>query len=183
MDYFTILSDRCLWFDGDNTVSPKDLSNFLATNSTVAKNTFVTELTKDIMQYNTLVPPDSKIVVKKTIKPFDFSWSVPDSYKTLNLEEYALNNLIELCECESNEIIQKRWKRAKYELREFHRHDMEDVLRVIIYVVETLKKNKVVWGVGRGSSVSSYLLYLYGVHDIDSFDYDLDFHEFMREND
>jgi DNA polymerase III alpha subunit len=48
------------------------------------------------------------------------------------------------------------------------------------YVVDTLRANNVVWGVGRGSSVASYVLFIIGVHKIDSVKYDLDWREFLR---
>jgi DNA polymerase III alpha subunit len=49
------------------------------------------------------------------------------------------------------------------------------------YIVDTLRKNQIVWGVGRGSSVASYALYLIGVHKIDSVKYDLPIGEFFKE--
>jgi DNA polymerase III alpha subunit len=48
------------------------------------------------------------------------------------------------------------------------------------YLVDTLRKNNVVWGVGRGSSVASYILYLIGVHKVDSIKYNLDINEFLK---
>jgi len=48
------------------------------------------------------------------------------------------------------------------------------------YFVDTMQANNVVWGVGRGSSVASYVLYLIGVHKIDSIKYNLDWQEFLR---
>jgi DNA polymerase III alpha subunit len=38
-----------------------------------------------------------------------------------------------------------------------------------------------VWGIGRGSSVSSYVLYVLGVHDVDSYAYDLDIGDFLHD--
>ena len=43
-----------------------------------------------------------------------------------------------------------------------------------------MKQNNLIWGVGRGSSVASYVLYLLGVHRIDSLHYNLDIAEFLR---
>jgi DNA polymerase III alpha subunit len=43
-----------------------------------------------------------------------------------------------------------------------------------------MRKENIVWGVGRGSSVASYVLYLIGVHKIDSLYYNLDVEEFLR---
>ena len=41
-------------------------------------------------------------------------------------------------------------------------------------------EHQVIWGVGRGSSVASYVLYKLGVHRVDSMYYDLDPQEFLR---
>ena len=57
---------------------------------------------------------------------------------------------------------------------------MLDLLNYMIYLVDFMRENKIVWGVGRGSSVASYVLYLIGVHKIDSLYYDLDVAEFLR---
>jgi len=54
------------------------------------------------------------------------------------------------------------------------------LLKWMKYFVDTCRTNRVVWGVGRGSSVASYVLYLIGVHRIDSMKYNLDWQEFLR---
>jgi len=50
----------------------------------------------------------------------------------------------------------------------------------MIYFVDTLRKHNILWGVGRGSSVSSYILYLIGIHRIDSIKYNLNIGEFLK---
>jgi DNA polymerase III alpha subunit len=57
---------------------------------------------------------------------------------------------------------------------------MFDLLRYLKYFVDTMRKNSVLWGLGRGSSVASYVLYLLGVHRINSLYYDLDIKEFLK---
>jgi DNA polymerase III alpha subunit len=54
------------------------------------------------------------------------------------------------------------------------------VLRAMKYVVDTLRSNNIVWGVGRGSSVASYVLFIIGVHKIDSVKYKLPINEFFK---
>ena len=71
--------------------------------------------------------------------------------------------------------------RVTVELELFIQHNMFDLLFYLKYLVDTMRENKIVWGVGRGSSVASYVLYLLGVHKIDSIKYDLDIHEFLKE--
>jgi DNA polymerase III alpha subunit len=71
-------------------------------------------------------------------------------------------------------------QRVADELMLFQERDLFDLLRWLKYFVDTMRANKVVWGVGRGSSVASYVLYLIGVHKINSMYYDLDISEFLK---
>ena len=70
--------------------------------------------------------------------------------------------------------------RVSTELALFVQHGMYDLLHYLKYLVDTMRENNIVWGVGRGSSVASYVLYLIGVHKIDSIKYNLDINEFLR---
>lgn len=98
------------------------------------------------------------------------NWFMPQEYKDLDIESYVL----ELCK------TPKEIERVTLELELFKSHAMMDVLQFLKYMVDTLRKNNIVWGVGRGSSVASYVLYLIGVHKVDSIKYDLDPTEFLR---
>jgi DNA polymerase III alpha subunit len=75
---------------------------------------------------------------------------------------------------------QEEKDRCEEELAEFKARDMNNLLRYMIYLVDFMRENDIVWGVGRGSSVASYVLYLIGVHRIDSIKYNLDWREFLR---
>ncbi len=97
-------------------------------------------------------------------------WFMPESYKELNIEEYVINK------CETDAEIQ----RAYAELQEFHKRGMYPLLQYMVYLVNFMRENSIVWGVGRGSSVASYVLYLIGVHKINSIQYELDWREFLR---
>lgn len=48
-------------------------------------------------------------------------------------------------------------------------------------LIKKFQEDKVIWGVGRGSSCASYLLYTLGIHDINSIKFDIDFKEFSKE--
>jgi DNA polymerase III alpha subunit len=78
--------------------------------------------------------------------------------------------------CETKE----QTDRVSQELELYIKNDMLDVLFVMKYIVDTLRANNVVWGVGRGSSVASYVLYLIGVHKVDSIKYNLPIEEFFK---
>jgi len=55
-----------------------------------------------------------------------------------------------------------------------------DLLKFLTYLVDVMRENNIIWGVGRGSSVSSFVLYKLGVHRIDSMYYKLEIDEFLR---
>lgn len=96
-------------------------------------------------------------------------WFIPEEYQKMDIEGF----LVHVCPKEN-------YQRLIEELEEFRARNMLPLLRVLKYVVDTLKENKVFWGVGRGSSVASYVLFLIGVHKIDSVKYHLDWREFLR---
>jgi len=52
--------------------------------------------------------------------------------------------------------------------------------RFLHYLIATCKENDIVTGVGRGSSVSSLVLFLLGVHAVDPVKYNLNYKEFLR---
>jgi DNA polymerase III alpha subunit len=97
-------------------------------------------------------------------------WFIPNDYFP-NLTEM----LYGMCETDEQR------NRVSQELELYIKHGMYDVLHVMKYIVDTLRENNIVWGVGRGSSVSSYVLYLIGVHKIDSIKYKLPIEEFFKE--
>ena len=97
-------------------------------------------------------------------------WFMPDEYKNMDIAKHVL----ELC------ITDAELQRAGEELLLYQKHDLFDLLRYMKYLVDVMRENRVIWGVGRGSSVASYVLYLLGVHKIDSIYYQLDVKEFLR---
>jgi len=97
-------------------------------------------------------------------------WHMPQSYQEFDLENYLLSK------CNTD----RQRQRVKLELTEFKARDMIIVLCWMKYFVDTLRENNMVWGVGRGSSVASYVLFLLDVHRIDSIEYDLDIKEFLK---
>jgi DNA polymerase III alpha subunit len=96
-------------------------------------------------------------------------WFIPDDYYP-NLVEFLYG------QCTTLEQAQ----RVDQELELFIKNGMYDLLHVMKYVVDTLRANNVVWGVGRGSSVASYVLHLIGVHKIDSIKYNIPIEEFFK---
>lgn len=98
-------------------------------------------------------------------------WQMPDEYKQLDIEFW----LREKVPPWADEAV-----RLEEELAAFRERNMLDLLRWLKYFVDTMEKEGIVWGVGRGSSVASYVLFLIGVHSIDPIKYNLDWQEFLR---
>ena len=97
------------------------------------------------------------------------NWFMPEDYYP-NLMEM----LFGMCK------TQEQQDRVEAELELFAQHGMIDLLFYLKYLVDTMREHKIVWGVGRGSSVASYCLYLIGIHKIDSLKYNLDIQEFLK---
>jgi len=173
----TKLSDRILWFDGDSTVNAKYLIERISTGKSV-DSLFVEELTNEIKQFNANVPKKEQILVKQNVQDCSFEWNIPDEYKSLDVISYVAEKLFEI-DGSSNDIEERELRCVK-ELEIYRKLKLFDTLRTLIYIINTLIEKNLVWGVGRGSSVSSYVLYLIGVHDIDSFQYGLNIEDFLR---
>ena len=171
----TELNGRTLWYDGDSTVNPDKIIELLSTGMPV-KGMCVDEITSEIEQYNRIVGPDERIKTKVDIRDLDFEWNIPEDYKDIPVAAYVVNLCDKLC----TGVNHNRMTRIQEELALYNQLGLMDVLRVLIYVINTLRNHNIVWGVGRGSSVASYVLYLIGVHDIDSMKYDLDITDFLR---
>ena len=113
---------------------------------------------------------EPNVSVEEFDSQYQQNWHMPQEYKDLDIAKY----LLDLC---SNDA---ELQRVGHELLEYQKIDFFDALRFLKYFVDTMRENNVVWGVGRGSSVASHVLYLLGVHKIDSLKYNLDPDEFFK---
>lgn len=122
--------------------------------------------TPELIRYN--------ITEELSIEEFDAKcrdeWYIPDAYRNLDIAKFVLD------QCKNDAELQ----RAGEELLLYQERDMFMLLRYLKYFVDTMREHKIVWGVGRGSSVSSFVLYLIGVHRINSLYYDLSIYEFLK---
>ena len=127
------------------------------------------------MQAQGLDPLQKYIPLDVDQKTFDGAlqseWFMPDEYKELDVVRFLNNRQM---------TIEER-QRVQEELEAFRERGMIPLLRYMCYLVDFMRENNIVWGVGRGSSVASYVLYLIGVHRIDSIKYNLDWREFLRD--
>lgn len=97
-------------------------------------------------------------------------WLMPEMYKTFDIAKWVLE------QCNGEAELQ----RTGEELLLYQEYELFDFLRYMKYLVDTMRKHNIVWGVGRGSSVASFVLFLIGIHKINSLYYELDIKEFLR---
>ena len=99
------------------------------------------------------------------------NWYMDDHYKEIDVHAYLLGK------CKTQVEID----RVNMEYNLYKERNLDNVLRFIIFLVDHMRKHNFIWGVGRGSSVASYCLYLIGIHRIDSIKYNLDIKEYLKE--
>jgi DNA polymerase III alpha subunit len=112
----------------------------------------------------------SSVSVAEFDQQCQHNWYMPQDYKDLDIAEHVLSM------CESDVELQ----RCGQELMLFQERDLFDLLRYLKYLVDLMTQHRLIWGVGRGSSVASFVLYKLGVHRINSLHYELDPTEFLR---
>lgn len=98
------------------------------------------------------------------------NWFTPDTYVNLDLDEFVLMRC----------ATPRERERASYELKLVHHLEVSHIFKHLIYLVDTWRSKNLVWGIGRGSSVSCFLLYVIGLNRINPLDYDLDPEEFFK---
>lgn len=102
-------------------------------------------------------------------------FNIPQHYKELDIETFIRSKIPT-----SGQDVKIITARVEQELAMYKERGLYPILQLLIWIVDIMRKNNLVWGVGRGSSVSSYLLYLIGIHKVDSYKYNLDIKEFLK---
>lgn len=114
--------------------------------------------------------PNTATSLEEFDKNNQSEWWMPQEYRELDIARWVLE------QCKTDAELQ----RCGEELILFQERNLFPLLNFLKYLVDRMREEKVVWGVGRGSSVASFVLYLIGVHRINSLFYDLDPREFLK---
>jgi len=161
--------------------SKQDILDIIYQGNLTALKTILVDINSNEFDKFNLAAREAGVTELRQYYPLDISvtefdqalqedWLMPDEYKNMDIAKWVLDRC----------IGQDQLQRVGAELLEFQRRDMMNLLKWMKYFVDTCRTNQVVGGVGRGSSVASYVLYLIGVHRIDSMKYNLDWQEFLR---
>jgi DNA polymerase III alpha subunit len=100
-----------------------------------------------------------------------YKWNTPEPFCSIDVPAYlrALTSDAPYSE------------RLEIELGHFETRNMFPLVRHVIYLIDYMKKNDMIWGVGRGSSSASLIFYLIGLHRIDPILYDIPLNEFIKD--
>jgi len=160
----TTSNDLCRFLYKDPNL---DLSKFLVEDTELFNNS-INAMHYDTKKLNPFVP------LNESIEDFDkhqqSTWYMPPEYLNLDIVKWVLE------QCKTNEELE----RVEQELLLYQERGLFSLLKYLKYLVDTMRSNNVVWGVGRGSSTASYVLYVIGVHKINSIKYNLDVTEFLK---
>ena len=160
--------------------SNRDLIDMIYSGQTDKIHVVLCEPTDEIDKFNSAMeeqgmsPLQTYIPLDVDQKTFDGvcqgEWFMPDEYKNMDIYSWVEQR------CQTHEEV----NRIDEEFIAYEEKDLLDLLRYMVYLVDFMRENSIVWGVGRGSSVASYVLYIIGVHRINSIQYGLDWKEFLR---
>jgi len=160
--------------------SNRDLIDMIYTGHADKVHVVLCDANDDVDKFNAAMEEQGLDKLQKYIpldvdqKTFDSvcqsEWFMPDEYKNMDISQYLQDK------CKTQEELVRYFE----EYAEFNKRGMLPLLRYMVYLVDFMRENNIVWGVGRGSSVASYVLYLIGVHRINSIQYGLDWREFLR---
>ena len=163
---------------GQQIYSEEELcSHYLANTELVLKKVLVDkpivfddllnlENVPEIVVYN----QDKTLTIAEFDQQCQANLYLPNSYKQFDIAKFILD------QCQGDDELQ----RAGEELLMYQERDLFDLLLYLKYLVDTMRANNIVWGVGRGSSVASFVLFLLGIHRINSLYYDLSITEFLK---
>lgn len=126
------------------------------------------ELLKETITF--LDAPEEKLTFDEFHEQCANTWIFPEVYQQINVKQWLLDK------CKTQQEVD----RVNEEYKLYEDRDLIMLLRLFIYLVDYMRKNKFIWGVGRGSSVSSYILYLIGVHRVDSLKYGFDIKDYLK---
>lgn len=182
-DLKTNLNDRTLRYDGVNIVTPEQVPSLLMYGILPAQIK-VTSIDDDVRMFNANVAAADQILlaIDEPIS-IPLRWTIPTKYLDLDLTEYVISiyeSRLQKLNFSAHEL-ELAENRIAAELVEIERRGMVEFVKTVIFIIDEFRKANVVWGVGRGSSCASYILFLLGLHLVDPIKFDIPMDEFFHD--
>ena len=179
------LHDRELRYDGISIVQPEKLAELLL-QGVEPRQLRVTELSEDVQLFNDNVPEADQLRVSSN-EPvsINLNWQLPARYLELDIWQHVARIYEErapdLHLTYTPQQYDSALDRVFTELAEIEKRGMVQFIQTLIYILDVFREQGVVWGVGRGSSCASYVLFLIGLHSVDCIRYDVPLTEFFHD--
>jgi DNA polymerase III alpha subunit len=165
---------------GQAILSSSDLKELLLQGKNIGhlniirdEETDLYELYQDTLLRNKisfLDAPDESLSFDEFHEQKSNEWVFPEKYQQLDVLKWLLDK------CKTDAEV----NRVNEEYTLYEERNLIMLLRLFVYLVDYMRENKFLWGVGRGSSVSSYILYLIGIHRVDSLKYGFDIKDYLK---
>jgi DNA polymerase III alpha subunit len=170
-----------------------DDRSILDTGEVVLSYPALLSLARDGLPFNgALTYPDERIekyntIAEKPLMSFEddgefegpytttLEWNIPSEFEELDVLEFCLLALDDRG-LATEEYVQ----RLDNEIKEFEARGLIPFLKNLISLVLSWKEKGVVWGVGRGSSCASLVLFLIDLNMVDPVKYEIELEEFFR---
>jgi DNA polymerase III alpha subunit len=181
----TELDDRTLRFDGVSVVNAEDVDEALI-RGVLPQQLRVRGWSEDLDNFNRQVAEADRLYQEESEAPpinIKMGWQLPEEYRNLNLEDRIADDF-------ANRLPKLKYtddqttmaiNRIDAELKEIRKRGMVEFTKTVIFVLDTFRKNNVVWGVGRGSSCASYILFIIGLHVVDCVKFNVPMEEFFHD--
>ena len=173
----TELRDRVLFFDGTSQVTPDLVPEMLLAGVPISKIA-VTEEDEEVKAFN-MISDEVISVGHVPSTDFNLTWKIPKRYNEINLPGYLLKTLAAKFPDPEKRIPYA--KRLNEELQEIEKRNLEQIVKALIFVVSKFNESGIVYGVGRGSSCASLVLFLIGVHKVDPIKFGIPMTEFFHD--
>ena len=174
----TELQSRTLWFDGTSEVDSSAVKPLLLMGVCPSK-IIVKNHDQETIAFNRL----SDIEIKDSKNEhmvFDLNWEIPEYYLNLDIDQYINQKLSSFLSSKPQLDRSAYENRLRKEMLEIKKAGMSNLIKTLIYVVDTFRSTNTIWGVGRGSSCASLALFLIDVHRVDPVKYGISMEEFFH---
>ncbi len=179
------LEEYTIWYDGTIECQTIDqlcsmiLDNTKKLSIALQKDLLVSN---EVKKFNMFHSDDLFTIVEKKNNSYTHNFctfNIPKEYYQIDIYKYTEQNI--LPRIAHDTIYDKRCFRMFSELEWFCQNELrKNIFKTLLYIIDTFKSQNVFWGVGRGSSCASYILYLIDLHLVDSVLYDIPMEEFFK---
>lgn len=168
--------DARLWMDGTIQVEPEHLATVIG--QFPASRIAVTRMTPEVEHFNRTTGNNLHVKTECAISTPELL--IPDQFRTMDIRA-TITDIFARRVPTTDPLYAQRRLRIDSELELIETMGIADLFRVIFFVIAKFRYHDVVWGVGRGSSCASYILYLIGLHCVDSVEYGIPAREFFHD--